>query len=125
MSKSLNTTTRTLRKLEADGWMADIVERRIPRTIITKDLYGFGDVLAFRDDALLIVQATMSGETYRRIAKIKAEPRAALWVTGANRFIEVWGWRFLKTTGQWEPKITEIVLADLDVDLTQPESPVE
>lgn len=106
-------TARTLKKLGEDGWTADLVERWIPRTVVTKDLYGFGDILAFRRDAVLIVQATTGGDAYRRINKIKAEPRAVLWANSHYRFIQVWGWRFLKRTGKWEPKITEITLADL------------
>ena len=124
MSKSLNPTTRTLRKLEADGWMAGEVERRIPRTLVTQDLFGVGDILAVMGGLTMLVQTTTVPNGANRIAKIKAEPRMQQWLSSEMRRIQVWAWRELKGKG-WEPKITEIVLADLDVDLTQPESPVE
>lgn len=111
-------SARTLRKLEADGWTADIVERRIPRTRITKDLFGIGDILAVKRLGTLLVQVTSDntgGNSPARISKIKAEPRAHEYLyPGSGRRIQVWAWRFLKRSGQWEPKITEIFLADLD-----------
>ncbi len=116
MSGKLNPTTRTLRKLEADGWMADEVERRITRWL-KHDLFGIGDVLAIKGREEILIQATSGGSgghTSHRVAKIKAEPRARKYLfPGSNRRIQVWAWWKPKRTREWEPKITEIRLADL------------
>jgi len=110
-------TARTLKKLAEDGWMAGLVERWIPRTRITKDLFGIGDILAVKGCDELLIQATSDeggGHGHNRIAKIKAEPRAHEYLyPGSGRRIEVWAWRYLKRKDAWEPKITEITLDDL------------
>lgn len=112
MTSKLTPTTRTLRKLEADGWMAQEVEQWIPRTRIRRDLFGVGDVIAVHTHAVLLVQATTGDNGAARVAKIKAEPRMHVWLFAPFRRIEVWAWRELKGQG-WQPMITEITLADL------------
>ena len=111
---TLTPTTRTLRKLAADGWMADIVERWIRKGPFqkptTKDLFGIGDILAVKNSSILLIQATTGANGAARVTKIKAEPRTRRWLCAA--LIEVWAWRELKGKG-WQPKITEITLADL------------
>ncbi len=111
MTSKLTPTTRTLRKLEADGWMADEVERWVRNSNIRKDLFGVGDVLAVRGHLTLIVQVTDVAHNAEHVDKVKAEPRMHTWIT-YHRKIEVWAWRELKGKG-WQPKITEITIADL------------
>lgn len=110
-------TTRTLKKLTEDSWLAETVEKWIPRTRITRDLFGVGDILAVKHGEVVLIQATSDntgGNSPSRIAKIKAEPRMHQWLHADILRVQVWAWRFLKRSGQWEPKITEITFDDLD-----------
>lgn len=99
-------TSRTLKSLRDDGWTADVVEKWIPQQRVRKDLYGFGDVLAFRGKETLIVQATSRNNMSSRVRKILAEPRARAWLTDAGglRFISVVGWDKDKKTNRWRAK---------------------
>jgi hypothetical protein len=51
-------TNRSKKELEKRGYHAQVVEYRIPHSFITKDLYGFGDLLAFGTGEFVIVQTT-------------------------------------------------------------------
>lgn len=86
-------TARTLQHLRKLGFIADVVERRLPRCFITRDAFGFGDILAARPGVgIVLIQATGgSGNFAKRKAKILAEPRAVEWIASGGR-IEVWGW---------------------------------
>ncbi len=115
MSSDLTPTTRTLRKLEADGWMAQDVEKWIPHTQIRKDLYNVGDVIAVKACWTLLVQATSDngGNSAKRVRKIKAEPMMHIWLSAGLRRVQVWAWKATKA-GNWKPRITEIELKHLD-----------
>ena len=56
---SLSPTARSVEHLRALGWTVGVVEQRIPHTNITRDLYGFIDLLAIRGDTTMAVQVTM------------------------------------------------------------------
>ena len=80
-------TQRTLEYLRARGWSAWVVEKWIPRTKQRIDLFGFGDILAFKGACVLIVQATTRAHAAERQAKIEAnpkEPRHVLTVRGVR-----------------------------------------
>jgi len=86
--------------LEAFCWVVGVVESRIPHTFITRDLFGFADILAFRPGCqqIALVQVTGGkdlGNANARIAKIKAEPMAALWLTAGGEII-VHSWQTVK-----------------------------
>jgi hypothetical protein len=53
-------TGRTLTLLRAEGYTADVCERRLPRCLITRDLFGLFDVVAIRqgDAGVLGIQTT-------------------------------------------------------------------
>ncbi len=62
---------------------------------IRKDLFGFGDILAFGGngpDAFLIVQATSFANLNARIAKATVIPEFDGWIA-AGGFVEFHGWR--------------------------------
>ena len=120
-------TARTINLLEGRDWLVEIVEKRIPHTRppITQDLFGVGDILAVRGHETVLIQVTDLAHNAAHVKKLKAEPKMHKWLVSGLRRLEVWAWRELKSSGRWEPRITVIALADLDVDLTQPESPVE
>jgi len=93
-------TQRSLAKLREEGWICEKVERPWnPYTKRTQDLFGFGDILAFRGSITLIVQTTGGdgGNFAARKAKILASPIARAWAdyglpTG-QRSIVLHGWR--------------------------------
>ena len=109
---STSPTQRTLQYLRSRGWSAWVVEKWIERTKQRIDLFGFGDVLAFRGSVVLIVQATTQAHAAERQAKIGANEIARLWRT-ENRLVWVIAWRKLKGRGrrQWFPSVREWMLA--------------
>ncbi len=74
------------------GYDVDDGERKIPGTQWTKDLFGFGDLIAFDADEILLVQYTARGDVSRRHKKIIASPIARRWINAPGRAIEIWGW---------------------------------
>lgn len=95
----------SIKALESEGWTVTTVEQRIPHTFITRDAYGFGDLLCCSPTrGVMLVQVTGGTSTsnfWSRIAKIKAEPRHAIWLASGGR-IQVHSWE--KVAGQRERK---------------------
>jgi hypothetical protein len=98
-------TQLTLEKLRADGWLAEVVEKWIPGANIRKDLWGFVDILALRDDEILAVQATSYSNVSARVNKITDHENLPA-VRLANIQIQVWGWR--KVDNRWAARIVDI-----------------
>ena len=97
--------------LEAQGWTVGTVEQRIPHTFITRDLFGFADLIAVSPTrGIMAVQVTGGGNGASRIAKIKLEPRAIIWLASTGR-ISVHDWR--KRAAQKE---RECVVFNLTLD---------
>lgn len=101
-------TKRTLKLLRESGWIADVTERWVsfgkpPKgkdrppgpSGVRKDLFGFGDVEAFKADSpgVLIVQATSTSNLSSRISKLLANDNARVWVGQPGRMLAVVGWR--------------------------------
>lgn len=110
----MSPTARSLAHLRAEGAIAEVVERRIPRSHVTRDLFGFIDVVALEIDGkgLLGVQVTTVAHQANRIAKVMAEPRARLWLEAGNA-IAVHGWAKRGPRGKrktWSLSETRIVL---------------
>jgi hypothetical protein len=106
-----------LKFLRELGAMAEVVEKRIPRVHITKDLYGFIDILAVDDlPGTLGVQTTTGEHQAARIAKIQSkelEKNVRKWLAAGNR-ISVHGWSKQGPRGQrkrWHVNITPITEA--------------
>ncbi len=110
-SKPFAATNATRKALEKEGWTVTVVEQTIPHCFIKRDAYGYGDLLACSPSrGIMLVQATggdSSSNFHARIAKIKAEPRHAIWLASGGR-IQVWSWQ--KKAGQKErwPNVMEI-----------------
>lgn len=100
---STSPTARTLAECKRRGWIAGVVERRIPFPKpmgTTIDLFGVIDVIAVAPDvknlpwkgAIVAIQATASAANHaHRRTKILAEPRAKQWVEAGGR-LELWSW---------------------------------
>ena len=97
-------TQLTLRKLRADGWLAEVVERWVPGANIRKDLFGFVDIIALRDGETLAIQATSYSNISARVNKIASLDTVAD-VREANWSIWVIGWR--KINNRWVEKIVD------------------
>ncbi len=86
-TKAVTTNGRTLVELRRLGYVAQIVEKRVPRRRITVDFHGFADVHAMKfGEPFLLVQATdLSVSNYRHHIKSIFGLR---WNTKTNRFVE-------------------------------------
>lgn len=120
--KSVSPTQRTMAELRARGWTAQIVERRVPRVNILRDLFGFGDIVALVDDGILAIQCTSGDHHAHRREKILAEPRALEWLRAGGK-IAIWSWEKQGARGKrktWQLREEEI--EDLDFAATQTEA---
>jgi hypothetical protein len=79
--------------LESQGWTCCTVEQTIPRCFIKRDAFNFADILCCSPSrGIMLVQATGGGNGPSRIAKIKGEARAGIWLASGGR-IQVHDWR--------------------------------
>jgi hypothetical protein len=106
----LNPEKLTSDLLEEAGWqVANVVKWvRGSRRPTTKDLWGFGDLLAVCEEyeGATIFQATSAGNCSTRRKKILNEPQAKRWLLCSNR-IELFCWKDKDTV-----KKEEITLED-------------
>ena len=94
--------------LEAEGWAVGVVEQRIPHTFITRDFFGFADLICCSPTrGIMAVQVTGGGNGPARIEKIRQEPRAAIWLASGGR-IQVWSWEKVADTKERALRILEI-----------------
>ena len=84
-------TARALARLRELGYLADVVERRLPRCFITRDLFGCIDVVAVRPGEVLGVQCTSASNLAARLARARGAPGLRDWLAAGARF-GVWGW---------------------------------
>lgn len=89
----LQPSTLTIRYLNKHGWKADICERMVGGRI-RHDLYGFGDVQAFNDRCILIVQATSVAHVKDRTDKLLKIDAVTDWIVNPSREVSVWGWDY-------------------------------
>jgi hypothetical protein len=108
---------RTLERLRKDGYIAQVVEKRVPFRNITQDLFGCIDILAVKPGhPVLGVQATTVSNQSARYKKSIAIPELRVWLEAGCRF-EVWGWAQSGKEGKrklWTPSIRNVRLVDLD-----------
>ncbi len=98
-------TSRSLAYLREQGYIAEVVEKRVPNTNITKDLFGFIDILAIKHGEVLGVQTTTNTNAAARIRKIAEHPNTS-WVREAGIRIHVHGWRKLKSG--WAVRVEDV-----------------
>jgi hypothetical protein len=93
--KPFSANRGSVKALESDGWTVGVVEQRIPHTFITRDLFGFADLVAMSPSrGIMLVQVTGGASTsnfHARVDKIQAEPRHAIWLASGGR-IQVHSW---------------------------------
>jgi hypothetical protein len=112
-------TQRSLKKLRAEGYMAEVVEKfnRFAGPFgQRKDLFGWMDILAVRGDEVIGVQSTSGSNASARVNKIVALQSADAWLVSRNRRIVVHGWAKRGPRGKvkrWTCAETEIRSDDL------------
>ncbi len=113
--KRFSANNASMKALERDGWTCFVVEQRIPKTFITRDVFGFGDILACSPArGIMLIQVTAStggGNMAARIAKTKAEPRHAIWLASGGR-IQIHCWTKRANKKERECRILELERLD-------------
>lgn len=94
MSKPLSPLGRSIRQMEADGYATDVVERRIPNTLITKDFLGCIDLIGIHRETgdVRAVQSTSASNVSARVQKITDSPFLPV-MRKAGWSVHVHGWR--------------------------------
>ena len=110
-AKPFAANNASVKALEASGWTVGVVETRIPHCFITRDLYGFADLIACSPSrGVMLVQVTGGtgkGNFNARVAKTLAEPRHAIWLASGGR-IQIHSWETVKGSKQRECRVMEI-----------------
>jgi hypothetical protein len=101
----MSPTALSLRHLRAAGYLAEVVEHRVPHTFNLRDLWGFVDIVAVRPNETLGVQCTSRGNMASRIRKIAESPHISA-VREAGWRLEVHGWD--KPAHRWRVKVTDV-----------------
>ncbi len=111
--KKFAANNASIKKLEAEGWTCFVVEQRIPKTFITRDVYGFGDILACSPSrGVMLVQTTTGAHMANRATKTKAEPRHAIWLAAGGR-IQIHGWAVRAGQKERECRVLEITKTEI------------
>ena len=106
----MSPTARTLAKLRQSGWVAEVVEKTIPRINIKKDLFNCIDIIAIRENRpVLAIQATTMDHRMERVRKSESLDSTKVWLSTGSRF-QVWCWRRLKSG--WTLHRTDFYLQD-------------
>lgn len=93
--KPFNAKKRAMEDLELLGFSVADVESRIPHTFITRDCFGFADLLAHRPGVgILLIQATAHrhhGNHKRKMFGEDVAPQIAAWLASGGR-VEIWSY---------------------------------
>lgn len=98
-------TQRSLKYLRDQGYTVAIVEWFNYWTKRRHDLFQFADLMAIRENEVLLVQVTSGTNVSARIKKI-AENEHIGAVRKAGIRVEVHGWRKLKSG--WSPRVVDL-----------------
>lgn len=113
--KPFSANRASVKALEADGWTVGVVEQRIPHCFITRDLFGFADLVAMSPTrgimAVQVTGGTSTSNYHARIRKLREEPRHALWLASRGR-IQVHSWEKRAGTKTRECRVLEITAND-------------
>ena len=109
----MSPTERTLRRLRAEGFMVEVVERWNCFSKTKKDLFGCFDLLAISPDGVThAIQVTTGSNHAARIKKLRAashvttvgEVATLVTLNRANWVCTVESWS-LRANGRWEQRI--------------------
>ena len=112
--KRKSPTARSLEQLRKDGYTAEVVERSLPHFFVSKDFFGFADIIYVTGASIVALQVTAGTHHSHRKIKILAEPRALLWLK-AGGLIEIHTWNEQGPRGEdkkWVCRKEEIIESD-------------
>ena len=95
----MSPTARTLKVMRQRGYLAQVVEHRVPVINVLRDLFGIIDVLCIRENEVVGVQATSGDNVAARIDKIANHEHTPV-IRKAGIRILVHGWR-KAANGRW------------------------
>jgi len=107
-------TARSLLYLRKRGCLAATVERWNAYAKVRQDLFGFADIIAveplFRGASA--IQACVTGDQSKRLAKIHASAKARMWLRASNRiYIMAWSKRGQREKRKlWSLSLTTVTL---------------
>jgi hypothetical protein len=84
-------TKRTLALLRKQGFVAEVVERRVPGCLVSRDLFGIADVLAIHPEqyVVLLIQATTADHFADRLRRVQGQPVLPSLLAAGVR-VEIW-----------------------------------
>ncbi len=106
---------RSLKNLRARFPFVQVVEKKVPYSFISIDLFGFADLIAINSNETYLIQTTAAAAFSARLHKILASPEARLWVHGESRHILLQAWGKQGARGLrklWTLREQEITAAD-------------
>ena len=101
----MSPTQRSLKYLRDQGYTVEVVEHWNHFARKRQDLFGFADLLAIRENEVILVQVTSGTNVSARVKKI-AESEHIDMVRKSGMSVFVHGWRKLKSG--WAPKIVDL-----------------
>ena len=111
-AKPFAANAASTKKLEAEGWTCCTVEQTIPRCFIKRDAFNFADILACSPTrGIALIQSTGGGNGPARVAKVRAEVRAAIWLCAGGRIL-VHDWIKRRGVAGRVCRVWEIFLVD-------------
>lgn len=114
-------TSRTLDECRALGLTAQVVERRVPYSHTTIDLWGFVDVVAIGEGFTIGIQACAGASHAARVAKIREHPNFPK-VLAAGWIVECWSWSKRCKDGRGSRKVwkcrKEVVKPPREIQMT-------
>jgi hypothetical protein len=107
---------RTLTLLRKEGFTAQVVEKKVPYSHLSQDLFGCIDILGIKaGEPVLAIQATSRANQSARYKKSIATPALRVWLATGSRF-QIWGWALTGPRGKmkhWTVTRRDVTLADL------------
>lgn len=120
----MSPTQRTLALLRKTWPLVEVTEKWNSFTKTRKDLYGFVDCLAVRQDSILAVQTTSGSNVSARLTKMQLLPSVVHWLADwPRRRILIHGWRKVGARGKrklWECREVEVVLNETGCPVIKP-----
>jgi hypothetical protein len=103
----MSPTGQSLKLLRDWSFMADVVERWIPRLERRRDCFGGFDLLAIdpRERRTWLIQCTTAGNLAARVKKLQGLPTVPKLLAAGIR-CEVWGW--FKRADRWDVRRVEL-----------------
>lgn len=97
----MSPTARSLREMRGRGYHCAVVEKWNAFAKIRIDLFGFGDILCFKDgeSGVTAIQATTSPNISARLKKINENSYVQPWLRCGNNLI-VHGWSLKGKKGE-------------------------